>query len=207
VPEPVTSRELVRIVAADFDRRGWRDEDELALAIATQADRGQELDPAAAAGLAPESFLAANGTDANALEAALRALFSGRTFAEADRSGPTFVDQSITIGDNNTISGNVNAGGNQIGLTNNTPPAELLSALTAFTTTATSDGFSPAELELLDRLLALRDVDPQQVEAAVREGIGEPEPGHLARFRDAVAASTTSGVAVQAILAVAGALL
>jgi len=208
--EATTSRELVRIIAAEFDLRGWSDENELALAIATQADREQALDPAAAVGLASDSFLAVNGIDADALRAALQALFSGRTFADTDGSGPTFIDQSITIGDNNTISGNINAGGNQLTLTNNTPPDELLSAFSGFVGTAASQGFSPHELQLLDRLAAaLDDLDADQLESAARKGIedAELEPARLAKFRDAVMTSTASGVAVQAIIAAAGAVL
>jgi hypothetical protein len=66
-------------------------------------------------------------------------------------------------------------------------------------------GFSPQELDLLDQLAAARNLDRQELEDAARAGIVEanPEPGRLAKFRDAVMTSAASGLAVQAILAVA----
>lgn len=206
--EPITSRELVRVIAADFDRRGWGDRDGLALAIASQAEREQRLDSSSAVARAPQSFFSENGTSAGALGAALKEIFAARTLVDADRPGPTFVDQSVTIGDNNSISGDINAGGNQVHLSNHTSPAELLSSFEKFVGIAASEGFAPRELELLDRLLAAQDLDSGDVEAAARTGIeaSAAEPGRLAKFRDTVAASASSGLAVQGILAALGAL-
>jgi hypothetical protein len=209
VVEPTGSRELVRAISAEFDRRGWNDPDDLALAITTATARGGELDVSSASELAGEAFLERNGITRAALRKALGDVFADRVFEKQGRAGPTFIDQSVTIGDHNTISGSINAGGNQLALSQNTPPEQLLYALGDFVASAVSDGFSPRELELLDRLLAARQLDSDQLEAAARAGLqsADPEPGRLAKFRDAVLSSATSGLAVQAILAATGALL
>jgi hypothetical protein len=205
--EPTTSHELVRDVAAEFDRRGWLDEDDLALKITIQAEQGGRLDPDAAAALADGAFLTANRIDHNTLRAALKAVFADR--ALVNRPTPTFVDQSISIGDNNTITGSINAGGNQLIVANNAPSDQILEAFTAFTASALAHGFAPEELELLDRIAEARDINSDDLQAAAREGIenANPEPGRIAKFRDTVLASTASGLAVQAILAAAAALI
>lgn len=202
--EPISSRELVRLVAAEFDRQKWDDRDELALAIATQADRSGELDAQSGSELAGDQFFTANGIGRDSLRSALERVFSGRILAPEQSSGPTYIDQSVRIGDNNTINGSINAGGNQLVLTENSPPGEILSALTAFVSAGIGSGFSPQELDLLDQLAAARNLDRQELEDAARAGIDEanPEPGRLAKFRDAVMTSAASGLAVQAILAV-----
>jgi hypothetical protein len=198
---------LVRVVAAEFDRRGWEDHEELALAIATQADRNGGLDASASSHLAGDRFLRDNRVNRGVLRSALEHVFSGRVLAPEQQVGPTYVDQSVKIGDNNMISGSINAGGNQIALTENSPPGEILGALTKFVSAGVEQGFSPSELELLDRLAAVHDIDPQRLEDAVRAGVSaNPAPGRLAKFRDAVMTSAASGLAVQAIIAVVGAL-
>lgn len=206
--EPISSHELVRAVAAEFDRRGWEDRGDLALAIATQAERSGELNASGASQLADRTFFTGNGIGAEALCSALEHVFSGRIFVSEKQAGVTYIDQSVRIGDNNTITGSINAGGNQVVLTENSPPGEILDALTAFVSTSVTHGFSSKELDLLDRLAAQHDLDSQRLEDAVRAGIAnaDPAPGRLAKFREAVMTSTASGVAVQAITAVAGAL-
>lgn len=206
--EPTNSRELVRAISAEFDRRGWDDSKDLALAITTATARGGQLDASAGAEQADGPFLERNGITRATLCKALVQVFADRVFVEEDRSGPTFVDQSITIGDNNTINGSVNAGGNQLVLTENSSPTDILNALTEFVSAGIVHGFSPNELELLDQLAAAKGLDPKRLEDAVRAGMerGDPEPGRLAKFRDAVIGSTTSGLAVQAIMAVIGSL-
>lgn len=207
--EETSARELVRAIGADFDRRGWSDPDELALAVTKAAVADERLDPDEASELAARSFLEANGIERSDLRAAIRGIFAGRVLVEEGQPGLTFIDQSITIGDNNTISGAINAGGNQLVLTNNTPAAEVLSALGAFVGSALESGFTPREIELLDRVAEAKGLSAMELEDAVRAGIeaAAPEAGRLARFRDAVMQSAASGLVVQALIVAAGALL
>ena len=207
--EGTSAHELVRVLGADFDRRGWSDPDDLALVVTKAAVAAQSLDPGAASELAAPSFLETNGIDREDLRAAIRGVFAERVLVEEGRPGPTLIDQSITIGDNNTISGPINAGGNQLVLTNNTPAAEVLSALGDFVGSAVESGFSPRELELLDRIAEAKGLSTEELEAAARAGIeaAAPQPGRLAKFRDSVTQSAASGLVVQAVIAAAGALL
>ena len=207
--EQIDSRELVRAVGAEFDRQGWSDPDDLALAITKAAVTAERLDPDKASELAAPSFLEVNGIDRGDLRAAVRRVFAGRVLVEEARPGPTFVDQSVTIGDNNTISGAINAGGNQLVLTNNTPASEVLSALGSFVGSAIENGFAAREVELLGQVAESSGLSQEQLEEAVRAGIeaAAPAPGRLAKFRDAVAAGATTNLVVQAIVAAAGALL
>jgi hypothetical protein len=207
--DEISSRELVRAVGAEFDRRAWSDPDDLALAITQAAIAAGGLDAEVASELATPSFLEANGITPGQVCAVLRSIFEGRVLVEKDHSGPTFIDQSITIGNNNTISGPINAGGNQVVLTNNSPISEVLSALSGFVGTAMKSGFSSSEIELIDHVAEAQGISGEELEAAVRSGIeaAAPEQGQLAKFRDAVMQSAVSGVAVHAIIAAAGALL
>ncbi len=202
--EEITSRELVRAIAAEFDQREWSDPDDLALALTKAAVGGGELDAGKVSELAPPSFLSINDIERSDLRAAIRAVFAGRMLVEEDRPGPTFIDQSVTIGDHNTINGSINAGGKQLVLTESSSPDDILNALTDLVSTGIGQGFSPDELELLDELAVARGLDPKQLEDAARAGIerAEPEPSRLAQFRDAIIGSTASGLAVQAIMAV-----
>jgi hypothetical protein len=206
--EETSSRELVRAIGAEFDRRDWSDPDDLALAITKAAVEGSELNADRASELAATSFLSVNGIKRSDLRAAIRAAFAGRVLVEEERPGPTFIDQSVTIGDHNTISGSINAGGNQLLFTENSSAKEILDGLAEFVSTGVVHGFSADELKLLDQLAAARGLDSPRLQAAVRTGIERVNcaPGPLAKFREAVVSSTASGLAVQAILAVAGSL-
>lgn len=207
--EPISSRELVRAVAAEFDDRGWDDPEDLAVQITNATAAGDRLDPDAAAGLAPESFLERNETSRDVLRAALARLFAGRTFQEKDQPDSTYIDRSVKIGDNNTFTGNINTGEGQVVLSENSSPAELLAAVGDFVATAVERGFSPAEMELLDRLLEARQVKPGEIETAARGGLERSgaDAGRLAEFRDKVLAGAATGLAVQGIMAALGLLL
>jgi hypothetical protein len=207
--EQIEARELVRAIGAEFDRHGWSDPDDLALAITKAAVTVEKLDSDTASELAAPSFLEANGIDRGDLRDAVHRVFAGRVLVDEARPGPTFVDQSVTIGDNNTISGAINTGGNQLVLTNNTPASEVLSALGSFVGSAIENGFAAREVELLGQVAESRGLSQEQLEEAVRAGIeaAAPAPGPLAKFRDTVAAGATTNLVVQAIVAAAGALL
>lgn len=206
--DEISSRELVRAIGAEFDRRGWSDPDDLALGITQAAVANDGLHAEAASGLATPSFLEANDITSSQLRAALRSVFGSRVLVEKDQSGPTYIDQSVSIGDNNTISGSINVGGNQLILNENSSPDDILNAVTVFVSAGIGRGFSSDELSLLDHLATSRSLDLVRLEDATRSGIekAKPDPGRLAKFRDAVMSSTTSGLVVQAILAVAGSL-
>jgi len=94
------------------------------------------------------------------------------------------------------LAGPINAGGNQVVLTNNTPTSEILSTLSGFVSTAIESGFSSREIELIDRVAEAQDISGEELEAAVRSGIeaAAPEQSRLAKFRDAVMQSAVSGV-------------
>jgi hypothetical protein len=208
--EQMSSRQFVRALAGEFDRRGWVDKEDLALKITDAALASDELEADPASQLASDSFLQLNGISREELRAVLGSVFAGRVLVEKDYRPSTFIDNSVRIGDNNTISGTISVGGSHLTLTNNTPAPELLSAFAIFVTAATDGKFTSADLEFLDHLVQSRDdLDQEQLQAAARQGIegADLEPGRLTAFRDAVITSASSGLAVQAILAAAGALL
>jgi hypothetical protein len=202
--EPTTASELVRAVGREFDQRGWSDPEDLALQVVRRAEQTGRLDPGDAAGLAAADFLAANGISRSALRQALAAVFSGRALQAEPSTGDTYIDQSVKIGDNTTFSGSINAGGNQMVIQQNTPPEQILSALGDLVTAGLDDSFASDELELIDRAAEAQKISLADLEAAVRVAVesAAPEPGKLAKLRDAVLTSTASGLAVKAILAV-----
>lgn len=202
--EPTTARELVRAVGREFDQRGWSDPEDLALRIVRRAEQTGRLDSGDAAGLAAADFLAANGISRSALRHALAAVFSGRALQAEPSTGDTYIDQSVKIGDNTTFSGLINAGGNKMVIQQNTPPEQILSALGDLVTAGLDDGFASDELGLIDRAAEAQKISSADLEAAVRAAVerAAPEPGTLAKLRDSVLASTASGLAVKAILAV-----
>jgi hypothetical protein len=202
--EPITASELVRAVGREFDQRGWSDPEDLALQIVRRVEQTGQFDPGDAAGLAAADFLATNGISRSALRQALAAVFSSRALKAEPSAGDTYIDQSVKIGDNTTFSGSINAGGNQIVIQQNTPPEQILSALGDLVTAGLDDSLASDELELIDRAAEAQKISLADLEAAVRVAVerAAPEPGKLAKLRDAVLTSTASGLAVKAILAV-----
>jgi hypothetical protein len=208
--EQIDSRQFVRALAGEFDRRGWSDKEDLALKITEAALESNELKADPASQLASNSFLQLNGISREEFHTLLERFFAGRVIAEKDHQFSTFIDQSVKIGDNNTISGTISVGGNHLTLTSNTLAPELLSNFASFVTAASGGEFTPTDLEFLDRLVLSRDdLDQEQLQAAARRGIEDADlnPSRLVAFRDAVITSASSGLAVQAILAATSALL
>jgi hypothetical protein len=191
-------------VGREFDQRGWSDPEDLALQVVRRAEQTGRLDPGDAAELAVADFLAANRISRSVLRQALAAVFSGRALQAEPSTGDTYIDQSVKIGDNTTFSGSINAGGNQLVIQQNTPPEQILSALGDLVTAGLDDGFASDELELIDRAAEAQKISSADLEAAVRVAVerAAPDPGKLAKLRDAVLTSTASGLAVKAILAV-----
>src|SRR4029077_10863462 len=151
---------------------------------------GVALEAAAAAEGAPNSFLARNDIERAELERALEAVFAGRVLVPAERDYPSIINNTFQInGDGNVIT-NVNLGGNQYNLTSESSAAEVIDAVGDLVADGLGSGISPEALGALSSYVETRpDIDQAQIEAAAREQIekADPDPGALARLRDAVA--------------------
>lgn len=206
---PIGARALIRELGDCFEERGWRDEENLALAIVEQSRAAGTLDATRAADAAPGSFLARNGIDRSQLHDAVGSVFAGRDLLPPESDYPAAINNSFEIhGDGNVIY-NVNLGGQQYNLTNESSAAEVIGAVRDLIGEALDSGLSDSTLTSLSRYVESRpDVDQAQIEAATREVIAEaaPEPGKLARLRDAIATSTASGLLVHGISAAIGAI-
>ena len=206
--QAIGARALIRELGDCFEGHGWRDDENLALAIAEQARAAGALDADAAAS-ASGSFLTRNGIDRSQLYEAIVSVFAGRHLLPAESDYPATINNSFEIhGDGNVIS-NVNLGGQQYNLTSESSADEVIGAVRALIREALDSGLSDSMLAGLGRYVESRpDIDQAQVEVATREVIAEtaPEPGKLARLRDAIAASTASGLLVHGISAALGAI-
>jgi hypothetical protein len=211
VAEEIGARALIRKLGDCFEARGWSDPDNLALDIVESAQRaGVDLAAAPAARRASPSFLARNAIERNELELAIEGVFEGRVLVPAHRDYPLIINNNTfrINGDGNVIT-NVNLGGNQYNLTNESSTAEVLEAVGDLVAEGLGAGLSPEALGALERYVETRpDIDQTQIEAAVRAQIKKAasEPGALTRLRDGVAAGTTTSLLVKGILAVLAAL-
>jgi hypothetical protein len=208
--QPIGARALIRELGDCFEARGWRDEENLALAIAEQARAAGILDAPAATAAAPGSFLTRNGIDLSQLHEAIGSVFAGRHLLPAASDYPAAINNSFEIhGDGNVVY-NVNLGGQQYNLTNESSAREVIGAIRDLIGEALDSGLSDSTLISLSRYVESRpDIDQAQIEAATREVIAEaaPESGKLVRLRDAVATSTASGLLVHGISAAIGAIV
>jgi hypothetical protein len=206
-------RELTQELGDGFKLRGWEDPESLAFEIAQAARKTESLDPAASAGLASKVFLERNGIERGELEDLVADLFARHTLMPAERDYPTTVERHtntfVISGDNNYVA-NVNVGERQTILAADTAREKVLEAVRALVQGGFEVPIEQDELIQLDRFVSSRsDLDLTEIESATREGIEEakPEPGGLAKMRETVMTSAASGLLVQAIIAVTGALL
>jgi hypothetical protein len=209
----IGARGLITALGDEFERRGWDDDDHLALAITRAASAARSLDATSAATLASSLYLARNNIDLATLQRAIAAVFAGMTLREPDYDetrAVADVHNSIQIsGDRNVVS-NVNLGGRVFSLSMGSPKEEVLAAVEALVGDALSSGLSADDLLAISQMIDGRqDLAGAELEQAVLGTIREvgPEPGRLAEFRDAVLTSAASGILVQAIIAAAGAAL
>lgn len=206
----IGTRALIRELGDSFEEHGWRDEENLALMIAERSRAAGGLDAIGAAAAAPNSFLTRNGINRSQLQEVIRSVFAGRDLLPVESDYPVAINNSFEIhGDGNVIY-NVNLGGQQYNLTNNSSAAEVIGAVRDLIGEALNSRLSDSTLTSLDRYVESRpDIDQAQIEAATREVIAEaaPDPGKLARLRDAIATSAASGLLVHGISAAIGAIV
>jgi hypothetical protein len=213
-PEPneIGARGLLREIGNEFQRRGWQDPSALALKITQQAQSMRKLDADVSASLADQAFLVENGTTVVLVQAALAAVFDGRSLLDPAQDQPLLTASAhgthINIGNQNT-GVTINVGGQQVA-SMGTPRDELLRGIEAFLEEAFDGSLDEARLLALDHLMGSRkDIDQPALEAVVSRVVEkvDPSPSKLAQMRNAVMASAGSSLLVQAILTVVHAIV
>jgi hypothetical protein len=214
-PEPneIGARGLLREIGNEFRRRGWEDPSDLALKITQQAQSMRKLDAGAAASLVDQTFLVENGATVALVQAALVAVFDGRSLLDPAHDQPLVTasthDTHVNIGNQNTDV-TINVGGQQVNVSVGTPRDELLKAIEAFLEEAFDGSLDDARLLALDHLMGSRkDIDQPALEAVVSRVVekADPSPSKLAQVRNAVLTGAGSSLLVQAILAVVHAIV
>jgi hypothetical protein len=209
-PERTTPQALLRVIVDEFEEQGWRHINGLPALIVTQCQERGALDAGEAAELADSRFLARNQTDRDSLQRTLERAFANRLLTEPTMNEPT-VKQEITIqsyGDNARF-GDVTQTGQQITLNLDSPHDAVLGAVGDLVRRGL-DGrlFEPDLADLAGLVEARGDIDQGEIETVVGEVIAEvePEPGKIAKLRDAVLTGAATSLLVQGVLAVLAAL-
>jgi hypothetical protein len=209
-PEKTTPQALLRVIVDEFEEQGWRHISGLPARIVAQCQERHALDAAAGAELADSIFLARNHTNRVSLQAALERAFANRVLTEPPVTEPN-IKQEITIqsyGDNASF-GDVTQTGQQITLNLDSPKVAVLDAVGDLVRRGLDGQLSEADLAKLAGLVEARgDIDQGEIETVAGEVVAEvePEPGKIAKLRDAVLTGAATSLLVQGILAVVAAL-
>jgi hypothetical protein len=204
----IDARGLLREIGNEFQKHNWQDTSDFALRITQKAQAMRTLDPVAATSLVDQGFLVRNQTSVAVVQAAIVAVFRGRSLLDPDLDQPaissTAQNTNITIGDNNA-GVQINVGGQQLTLSSTTPRDQVLTGVEAFLREALDGSLAEPRLNELDHLVSSRDdIDQSALERVASQAIRAPnaKSSKVANLRDAVLTSAASGLLVQAILAV-----
>lgn len=124
--------ELQRLLAVEFDQRGWEYDLDTAHSVVEDAVHRGAVDAEALAGRVPTAFLRRNRTDRDALARAIERAIGGRIPVPQQRAPVTLVAQDnrqyhVSMGPGAEIAGsNVNVGGTQINIQPSADRDELL---------------------------------------------------------------------------------
>lgn len=205
-PAKTTPQALLRVIVDEFEEQNWRHISGLPAQILAQCEERGALDASAAAELADSIFLARNQTDRARVQAALERAFANRVLIEPPVTQPNF-KQEITIKNygHNARFGDVTQTGEQVTLNLDSPKKAVLGAVGDLVHRGLDGQLSEAGLAELAGLVEARgDIDQSEIETVVSEVVAEaePEPGKIAKLRDAVLTGAATSLLVQGILAV-----
>jgi hypothetical protein len=184
----------MRLLGDEFEARGWRDDDDLALTITQEMVVRGGLDLAAALQVDSATFRTRNNASKAELREAVGTAFADRTLAEEAPNGISVSaggDVYVLQANRAVFHGPVNQGGVQINL-DGASADELLTAVGALVVSGLRGDWNPDLAGALSAQLDQRDdIDLDRVQAAVVEAAEaeEPEPGRVRELIEKVAVS------------------
>jgi hypothetical protein len=197
-----TPSELQRLLAQEFERRGWHYDLTVGRELVKEIEQRHEVDPQALAKRVPTTYLAQNRATWQDVALAIEAAVGGRTPRRGMETPATLVINdnrySLNLGAGAEISGGaVNVGSTQINVQVNASKDDVLAAVSALVASGLAGGWNAdAASELAQVIDARADIRLDDVERVTREvaETNAPDAGRVRTLLTAIATSTISGV-------------
>jgi hypothetical protein len=196
-----TRAELQRLLAGQFESRGWEYDMNLGADIAEEVGRRGLVDPPGLAGRVSGTWLARNRTTREDVAAAIERAIGGRT-PEPEQHPATVLtvynnDYSLSMAPGSTISGGqVNVGGTQINIQADVSKDEVLAGIGALVRAGLDGGWNPEAAGALAAAVDARsDIGFEDVEGVVVEAAeAASEPPDEGRIRGMLRSIAEQGV-------------
>jgi len=192
--------ELQRLLAVEFDQRGWQYDLDTAHSLVDEAVRRGAVDAQALAARVPTAFLRRNHTDRDALARAIERAIGGRVPEPEHDATVTLVAQDnrqfhLSMGPGAQITdSNVNVGGTQINIQPGADKDDLLAGVRAIVRAGLTTEWDPHAARALSRALEGRvDIEYTEVEEVTAEVVKE-EATTQRRARDFMSKVAASGL-------------
>ncbi|MEA2639641.1 MAG: hypothetical protein QOF51_1035, partial [Chloroflexota bacterium] len=205
-----SASELQRLLAVEFDQRGWQYDLDTAHSMVDEAVRCGAVDVQALAAQAPAAFLRRNHTDRDALARAIERAIGGRVPVPEQGSKVTLVAQDnrqyhLSMGPGAQITdSNVNVGATQINIQPGAHRDELLAGVRALVRAGLTGDWDADAARALSRTLEGRDdIEYTDVEEVTAEVVKEEAAtqGRVRDFMSKVAAGGLGGALSHGIIA------
>lgn len=203
-----------RLLAEEFDRRGWAYEPSVVSGIVEAIEWCGEVEPERLAQKVPLLFLERNHASRDTVVRAIQQTLGGVSPTSAEMAAMLIInDQRYSLNmaaDAQITGGNVNIGSTQINLQNNASKEEMLAAVGALVRAGLNDGWnSDAATALAGAIEARNDIAFEDVQRVSIKAVEEQEPtqGRAKELLAKVAVSGAGGALATGISAGVGELL
>jgi hypothetical protein len=206
--------EMQRLLAAEFERRGWVYDLATAPTLLNAIEQQGELDAASLARAAPSSFLQDNDTSRDELAEAIQAAIGNLSLAPNQPSRRVEINindnrHSVNLAEGARIeSSNVNTGA-QIAINSESPKEEVLDAVATLVTAGLGGEWNTEAVEDLAQLASTRpDISLNDIQARTVSAAQEVQPtgGQVRALVNQIAAESSAGVLVTGVTLGLGAL-
>jgi len=195
-----TPSALQRLLAEEFERRGWHYDLAIGRELVEEIERRQRVDVQALARRVPATYLDQNRATREDLAQAIESAVGGRRPVEEEPTTLIINDNrySLNVGPGAEISGgtfNVGAG-TQINVQLNAPKDEVLTAVSALVRSGLAGDFNAAAAAALAGIIDTRaDVTLDDIASVTREAAvtADPDVGRVRGFLAQIATSAVGG--------------
>jgi hypothetical protein len=188
------------LIADEFGRQGWDYDLSVGRELVKHVTPGAEVDPNQLAQAISATFLQKNHTTRDAVRSAIQQAIVGFTLVVENPAVTSLVvhgnNHSLTLGDNASISGNLNVGGTQIVIADSASKEELLDGVAALVRAGlTGELNADAARALGDVIAARNDIDIGDVESVAFEvvKIEKPTEGRVRSLMASLSTQALSG--------------
>lgn len=175
-----TPAALQRLLAAEFDRRGWPYELGVVSDLVEHVENTGRVDATALAARVATTYLERNGITRGGMARAIQRAIGDRTVAVEPPPVMLVINDhshNLTLGGNAAITGDVNVGGTQINIKQTANKDELIAAVEALVRAGLTGTLNiNAALELQDVLVARDDITVEDIHAATVSAAAAEQP-------------------------------